>query len=88
MRSTAAQRGHEVTLFEADDRLGGQFNYAAQIPGQRGNSTRRCGTTGWPWPTRVSKVELGRRVGVDDLSDFDEVVLATGVTHAFQMYPE
>ena len=26
------------------------------------------------------KVELGRRVGVDDLTDFDEVVLATGVT--------
>jgi len=76
---TAAQRGHEVTLFEADDRLGGQFNYAAQIPGKEEfHETLRyfrvaladAGVT----------VVLGRRVGVDDLTDFDEVVLATGVT--------
>ena len=31
---TAAQRGHDVTLFESDDKIGGQFNLAAQIPGK------------------------------------------------------
>ena len=30
----AALRGHEVTLFEARDILGGQFNYAKVIPGK------------------------------------------------------
>ncbi|MDT8451027.1 MAG: 2,4-dienoyl-CoA reductase FMN-binding domain-containing protein, partial [Wenzhouxiangellaceae bacterium] len=32
--TTAARRGHEVTLFEADDRIGGQFNMARRIPGK------------------------------------------------------
>jgi 2,4-dienoyl-CoA reductase (NADPH2) len=75
---TAAQRGHDVTLFEADDHLGGQFNYAVQIPGKEefGETLRYfrvalqdAGVT----------VVLGQRVGVDDLTGFDEVVLATGV---------
>ena len=29
-----AKRGHDVTLFEAKDVLGGQFNYAKVIPGE------------------------------------------------------
>lgn len=32
--TVAAQRGHHVTLFEASDRIGGQFNYAKVIPGK------------------------------------------------------
>lgn len=32
--STAAQRGHTVTLFEGSNQLGGQFNLAKQIPGK------------------------------------------------------
>ncbi|HET8707845.1 MAG TPA: NADPH-dependent 2,4-dienoyl-CoA reductase, partial [Pseudomonadales bacterium] len=32
--TAAAERGHEVTLFEADDKIGGQFNIARQIPGK------------------------------------------------------
>ncbi len=31
---TAARRGHAVTLFEASDRIGGQFNLARRIPGK------------------------------------------------------
>ncbi len=76
---TAARRGHEVTLFEADDKLGGQFNLAAQIPGKEEfHETLRY--------YRIAlqdagvNVQLGRRVGVDELTGFDEVVLASGVT--------
>ena len=32
---TAAQRGHQVTLYEQDDRLGGQVNLAAAAPGKK-----------------------------------------------------
>lgn len=32
--STAAQRGHSVTLFDAADEIGGQFNLAKRVPGK------------------------------------------------------
>jgi 2,4-dienoyl-CoA reductase (NADPH2) len=75
---TAAQRGHDVTLFEAHDRIGGQFNYACQIPGKEefsetlryfGNALDDAGVN----------VKLGTAATVEDLADFDEVILATGV---------
>ena len=76
---TAARRGHNVTLFEADDKIGGQFNLAAQIPGKEEfHETLRY--------FRVAladaevDVQLNRRVTAVDLVGFDDVVLATGVT--------
>ncbi len=76
---TAAQRGHEVTLFEADDRIGGQFNYAAQIPGKEEFTETLRYYRNALIDTGV-QVRLGVRAQVDDLTGFDEVVLATGVT--------
>src|SRR5690606_16643976 len=32
--TTLAERGHQVTLFEQADKIGGQFNYALEIPGK------------------------------------------------------
>ena len=32
--TVAAKRGHKVTLFEASDKIGGQFNLAKRIPGK------------------------------------------------------
>ena len=32
--TVAAERGHGVTLFEAGDEIGGQFNLAKRIPGK------------------------------------------------------
>jgi 2,4-dienoyl-CoA reductase (NADPH2) len=74
----AAQRGHAVTLFDADTKIGGQFNVAKQIPGKEEfHETLRY------FDVMLSKhgvkLSLGKRVSANDLSGFDEVVLATGI---------
>jgi len=77
--TVAARRGHEVTLFEADDDIGGQFNLARQIPGKEEFSeTLRYFRTEL-LDTGV-EVHLGMRVHASDLAAYDTVVLATGVT--------
>jgi 2,4-dienoyl-CoA reductase (NADPH2) len=76
--TTLAERGHRVELFEAADDLGGQFALAMRIPGKEDFAEtvryfrRRLELGG-------VKVHLGRRAEVDDLTGFDEVVVATGV---------
>src|SRR5271166_4780195 len=75
---TAAERGHKVTLFDAATEIGGQFNLARRIPGKEEFSeTLRF------YRTRLARlgvdVRLNRRVGVEDLRGFDDVVLATGI---------
>ena len=73
-----AGRGHTVELFEADAEIGGQFRLAMQIPGKEEFAetlryfTRRIETTG-------VKLHLGRKATADDLADFDEIVISTGV---------
>ncbi|MGV9542757.1 FAD-dependent oxidoreductase [Nocardia beijingensis] len=75
-----AERGHRVELFEADDKIGGQFDIARRIPGKEEFSesiryyTRMLELTG-------VTVHLNKRVGADELiaGGFDEIVLATGV---------
>ncbi|MDX1381961.1 MAG: NADPH-dependent 2,4-dienoyl-CoA reductase, partial [Xanthomonadales bacterium] len=76
--STAAERGHRVTLFEAADAIGGQFNMAKRIPGKEEfHETLRY----YDQRLRAAGVEL--RLGVeataDELAGFDAVVTATGV---------
>ena len=74
----AAERGHDVTVFERATEIGGQLNMAKQIPGKE----EFWGFVDW-FGTMATKhgvtLELGREVGAGDLSGFDEVVLATGV---------
>lgn len=74
----AAECGHTVTLFEQDRVIGGQFNYACQIPGKEEfNETLRYFTQ------RVQELgidlRLGQRVLAEALSGFDEVIIATGI---------
>ncbi|AZI63029.1 NADPH-dependent 2,4-dienoyl-CoA reductase [Rhodococcus qingshengii] len=75
-----AQRGHSVTLFEASDKIGGQFGIAQLIPGKEEFAetiryyTRMLDVVG-------VTVKLETRVAPADLiGSFDEVVVATGVT--------
>ncbi len=75
---TAADRGHKVTLFDRAARVGGQLNMARQIPGKE----EFHGLVDW-YETMVADagidLRLNTSVSADDLSGFDEVVIATGV---------
>jgi 2,4-dienoyl-CoA reductase (NADPH2) len=78
--TVAAECGHDVTLFDAADRIGGQFSYAMRIPGKEEFSetlryfARRLDITG-------VKLVLNRRVTRDELlaQGFDEIVVAAGI---------
>lgn len=78
--TTAASRGHKVTLFDADAELGGQFNIAKQIPGKEEfYETIRY------FKVQLNlhgvDVQLNTRVNPQMLNEmgFDEVILATGI---------
>jgi 2,4-dienoyl-CoA reductase (NADPH2) len=75
---TAAQVGHDVTLFDQADKIGGQLNMAKQVPGKE----EFWGLVDW-FETMIAetgvKTKLGNRVTTGDLNGFDEVVVATGV---------
>jgi len=76
----AAERGHEVHLFEKSAEIGGQFNYAKRIPGKEEfyetlrYYQKRLEVTG-------VHVHLENQQSVATLADanFDQVVLATGI---------
>ena len=76
---SAAERGHEVTLFDAAIEIGGQLNVARQVPGkQEFDETLRY------FRTRLAEhevdVRLNTPVAAGDLGAYDEVVVATGVS--------
>ncbi len=73
-----ASRGHKVTLFDAAKEIGGQFNIAKQIPGKEEfYETLRY------YKKQIElhnvNLQLHKKVDVDDLTGYDEVVLATGI---------
>ncbi|MGH8025599.1 MAG: FAD-dependent oxidoreductase, partial [Pseudoxanthomonas sp.] len=76
--TVAAERGHRVTLFDASTEIGGQFNYAKKIPGKEEFHetiryfTHKLEETG-------VEVKLGTVASAQNLSGFDEVVMATGI---------
>ncbi len=76
---TLAEKGHSVTLFEANDSLGGQINIAIRSPRRRDLQ----GITDWRAQElkRLGvNVKLNSYVDASDLADagFDAIVVATG----------
>ena len=78
--TTAAKRGHTVTLFDSSDEIGGQFNIAKQIPGKE-EFYETIRYFGKQIELTGVQLKLGTRVSAETLNtgDFDEVVLATGI---------
>jgi 2,4-dienoyl-CoA reductase (NADPH2) len=78
--TVAAERGHQVTLFDAADEIGGQFNLAKKIPGKEEfyetlRYFRRM------IELHSVDLKLGQVVTAEELMGdlFDQVVIATGV---------
>jgi 2,4-dienoyl-CoA reductase (NADPH2) len=79
--TVAAERGHAVTLYDAADEIGGQFNLAKQVPGKEEfHETIRY------YRAMMTKHKvtmcLGQKVDAQALVDagFDHVVVATGIS--------
>ncbi|AOE49887.1 NADH:flavin oxidoreductase/NADH oxidase [Kangiella sediminilitoris] len=76
----AAYRGHEVHLFDKKDNIGGQLNIANQIPGKEEFYETIRYFKNLLEETGV-KLHLGTEATVESLAgNYDEVILATGVT--------
>ncbi|MDN2481486.1 NADPH-dependent 2,4-dienoyl-CoA reductase [Vibrio agarivorans] len=76
--TTLAQRGHRVDLIERNDRIGGQFRLAMQIPGKEEfRETIRY------FANRIDETGvnllLDTEADLEQLEEYDEVILATGV---------
>ncbi|MDN3697926.1 NADPH-dependent 2,4-dienoyl-CoA reductase [Vibrio cortegadensis] len=76
--TTLSERGHQVDLIERNDRIGGQFRLAMQIPGKEEfRETIRY------FANRIDEtgvnLKLDTEATFEMLSDYDEVVMASGV---------
>ena len=78
--TVAAECGHQVTLFDSSDSVGGQFKIAMQIPGKEEFAEtiryfrRKIDLTG-------VELRLGQRVTREELlaGGYDDVIVATGI---------
>lgn len=76
----ASQRGHQVTIFDKASEIGGQFNYAKQIPGKEEfYETLRYFAAMLKF--HAVDLQLGSEQSADSLASagFDEIVIATGI---------
>jgi len=77
---TAAERGHDVTVWDSQPEIGGQLNIAKKVPGKE-EFYEMLRYFGKQVALRGVKLRLNTRVTAAELAQggFDEVVLATGV---------
>jgi 2,4-dienoyl-CoA reductase (NADPH2) len=78
--TVAAERGHQVTLFDSASEIGGQFNIAKRVPGKE-EFFETLRYFGRKLQTTGVDVRLNTRVAVQDLlgAGYDDVILATGI---------
>lgn len=76
----AAERGHEVHLFDKSHQIGGQFNYAKQIPGKE-EFYETLRYFGRMIELHSIKLHLNSPQTAESLvaAGFDEIILATGI---------
>jgi 2,4-dienoyl-CoA reductase (NADPH2) len=78
----AAERGHQISLYEASNQIGGQFNIAKTVPGKEEfYETLRYFKRRIELQPNI-KLFLNHTAKLDELyrHNFDEIVIATGVT--------
>ena len=77
--TVAAERGHNVVLFEKSDGIGGQLKMAARIPGKE----EFRGLLDW-YEVEIERTGVDLRLktspSAEELSEFDDVIVATGVS--------
>ncbi|TAL91319.1 MAG: FAD-dependent oxidoreductase, partial [Rhodanobacter sp.] len=86
--SALGERGHQVTLIDRADEIGGQFNYAKQIPGKEEfHETLRYFRH--QLANMGVDVRLGQTADLTSLRNggYDEVVIATGITPRQVKFP-
>ena len=78
--TTAASRGHKVTLFDGANEIGGQFNIAKQIGKEEFHETLRYFNR--QLELNNVTVKLNSHMSAQQLNeaDFDEVIIATGIS--------
>ena len=76
----AAKRGHNVTLFDANSNIGGQFNIAKQIPGKE-EFQETINYFQADLEKYGAELRLGKTIDAAALIEggFDQVILATGI---------
>ena len=79
--ATLAERGHQVTLFEQQDRLGGQFNLAKMVPGKEEYS-ETIRYYAHQLEAFGVRLRLGESATVESLQEgaYQHVILASGIT--------
>jgi len=79
--TVAAERGHQITLFDAADAIGGQFNLAKRVPGKEEfyETLRYYQHQLQKWAVDI---RLNTRITTEQLqsADYDHIVVATGIT--------
>ncbi len=73
----AAIRGHQVTIVEKSDKLGGQIHLAA-IPPRKSEILRSVEYYEKILPTLNVNIELNSEATVDYINNFDQVIIAIG----------
>lgn len=76
--AVAAERGHQVILFEKSETLGGQFNLAKKIPGKE-EYQHTINYYQYQLEKYNVQVRLNTEATLSQLKAFDEIVLATGI---------
>lgn len=86
--TVAAERGHQVVLFDAAEQIGGQFNVAKRVPGKE-EFYETLRYFGRKLQTTGVELCLNTRVDAAQLAagGYDEIILATGIVPRLPAIP-